>query len=144
MKPDMRFINKLKASLRASPERYYQDSFVPVDEDMPGGNVCGGAFCIAGHAFLLTGKTMKQLVNTESETIQEKAAAAMRLPETLTERLFDQIDAWPDEFIPSEHATAKRRVELACKHIDAVVEVALLLDTNPVLRDELGSMDDRY
>lgn len=132
-KPNLRFINRLKAALRATPEQYKQDTFVPEEE-----NLCGSPFCIAGHAYILAGHSVKQLIAADADDITDAAEKAMGLSTLFTEILFSSEDEWPDEFQSANKATAKQRVEKACKHIDAVVEVAQLAAKNPVIRNMIG------
>jgi hypothetical protein len=130
--PNMKVINQLKATLMAKPETYNQDTYVPTQEE----NVCGSAFCIAGHAYLLAGHTVKQLVKADAERICRVARETMGLPSAITDTMFGSVDAWPDAFIPALSATAKQRAAKACQYLDAAVDAAKLVEAmekNPIV-----------
>lgn len=127
-KVNLKFIEKLKAALRADPKRYDQNAYQPKDhgnesEDF---NYCKTAVCLAGHAYLLAGHTLKQLDRVGPSTICEVARKQMGLEAHHTDVLFSGTGEWPAKFQFAANAPRKEAVKKACAFLDAVVEKVIV------------------
>jgi hypothetical protein len=150
VKPNVKFINKLKATLRAKPKAYNQDTFIPesrwnevegmwvypeVDEQ----NLCNTPICIGGHGYLLLGHTVMQLIKAaEGDDITEKVTKAMGLPPSLTGKLFGLANEWPSPFRFDSSEPKKKQVEKACEYLDALVVAAKVMSKYPYLAELLS------
>jgi hypothetical protein len=134
VKPNLKFIHRLQARLRENPAAYNQGSYAPAEWECAE-NVCGTPVCIAGHAYLMTGKTMKQLQKADSDEIVGVASKAMGFTEPQTDKLFGSGDHWPKPFHFDTDESQKKKVEKACKYLDAMVEGVTLFAKKPYLND---------
>lgn len=152
-KPNLKFIEKLKATLRAEPKAYNQSRFAPnhqlveTDEGMRFvapkiiGNLCNTPVCMAGHGFLLAGHTVQQLVDAEASDVVAIATEAMGLSSAFTYSLFGLAEDWPAPFaFDADKILKKKQVEKACAYLDAVVLVAQLMADHPFLVDVVGDV----
>lgn len=128
LKVNVKFIEKLKATLRADPRSYDQNAYQPQDhrDDIGDHSYCNTAVCLAGHAYLLAGHTLKQLDRVQQSTICEVARKKMGLEVHHVDILFGGTSEWPDEFHFNNDAPRKEAVKKACAFLDAVVEKAIV------------------
>lgn len=146
------FIKKLRKALLDTPAAYDQGVFKPSDANFNHSNRCADAdcemcnpkvkdcntaCCIAGHAFLLSGKSIKQLNAASHSTIRNTAAKAMGLTKDQTSVLFSAADEWPSNFAFDEDVSAKNKVKKAVAYLDAIVERLQLENKHPVLHMNL-------
>lgn len=154
VKPNLKFIEKLKATLRAEPKAYNQSHFTPrpqrieTDESVTWvapsytGNMCNTPVCIAGHGFLLAGHTMQQLVEADTDDITATVTIAMGLTPAFTRTLFGLAEDWPQSFaFDIDRTSKKKQVEKACAYLDAVVAAAQLMAQHPFLIDVIADVN---
>lgn len=127
LKVNRKFIEKLKAALRAAPEKYDQSLFSPekifdCDGRLIDPNACSTAVCLAGHAYLLTGKTMAQLSRADGLSIRRTAAQAMGFTIYETSKLFGLADGWPDPFTFADDVPHRQQVSKACAYLDTLAD----------------------
>lgn len=138
IKPNVKFIEQLKARLRENPAGYDQASFgncksYSDDATEAERNLCGTPMCIAGHAFLMTGKTLKQLTQAHSGAVIAVAAEAMGFTYDQVDTLFGGGCYWPKQFHLGDSDSKKKKVEKACNYLDAMVEAVTLQNEKPYL-----------
>lgn len=132
-KPNLRFIHRLQARLRENPLAYNQHTYGNDEVDCQEENVCGTPVCIAGHAYLMTGKTLEQLHDASSVEIVAVAAKAMGFTTEQTNKLFGNGGDWPSVFYLNRNDSKKKQVEKACKYLDAMIEGVTLFAKKPYL-----------
>jgi hypothetical protein len=135
IKPNVKFIHRLQDRLRANPDAYDQQAFGNGndndDNDVP--NVCGTPMCIAGHAFLMTGKTLAELHDARNSDVMEVACNAMGFTMNQVDVLFGGGHYWPQPFYLGATDSKKKKVEKACKYLDAMIEGVTLVAKKPYL-----------
>lgn len=130
IKPNVKFIEQLKARLRENPAGYDQQTFGN-DDDEP--NVCGTPMCIAGHAFLISGKPLAELQKATNSEIMTVACHAMGFTREQVDTLFGGGHYWPKQFHLGDSDSQKKKVEKACNYLDAMVEAVTLQNEKPYL-----------